>query len=225
VFLAIFPPPALAQAICGALTEERAKLPPARWVEAANLHLTLHFFGERSAQRVAEIVQALGPPLATIPSFDLRIGAIGSFPRRKPRVVWLGVEHCAELELVTQDQPAGSLPPARTATAGPTPVPTCEPTVAPLAALRQALDLTLPAIHEEIDSRPLRAHLTLARCKAPWSGIHLEQVGRALAAPGQSRFSVLTVDLVASKLSRRGSAYEVLHRFPLSTATTPTPPA
>jgi 2'-5' RNA ligase len=61
------------------------------WVEARNLHLTLHFLGEIDEARVPSLRSALAPGLELAPP-RIGLGGWGVFPPRGPaRVVWLGV--------------------------------------------------------------------------------------------------------------------------------------
>jgi 2'-5' RNA ligase len=73
---------------------ERGRHGPARgvsWVDARNLHLTLHFLGDVDQARLPALVDALAPAL----EFDApRVGLAGwgVFPPRGPvRVIWVGV--------------------------------------------------------------------------------------------------------------------------------------
>ena len=62
-----------------------------RWVDAHNLHLTLHFLGEVDQGRLPSLTQALAPALDLEPP---RIGLAGwgVFPPKAPaRVIWIGV--------------------------------------------------------------------------------------------------------------------------------------
>lgn len=69
------------------------ELPPARWVPAANLHLTLRFLGEVERPRLAELEQALAGRFAAHPPLTLRLRDGGCFPPRRPaRVAWVGLE-------------------------------------------------------------------------------------------------------------------------------------
>jgi 2'-5' RNA ligase len=66
-----------------------------KWVDAANLHVTLHFLGEIDDGCVPGLVEVLSPPLAA-PPFDLGLGQGGVFPPTgPPRVVWIGVSRGA----------------------------------------------------------------------------------------------------------------------------------
>ena len=62
-----------------------------RWVEPANLHITIWFLGEVREPQVEELVAALQKPLDVRP-FSLRIGGAGAFPPSGPlRALWLGL--------------------------------------------------------------------------------------------------------------------------------------
>jgi 2'-5' RNA ligase len=82
-----------AAAAADALRERIAASAPRavlKWVNAANLHLTLVFLGEVAPQRVGQLETVLSEPYAT-PSFTLRIGGAGIFPSSgPPRALWLG---------------------------------------------------------------------------------------------------------------------------------------
>jgi 2'-5' RNA ligase len=61
------------------------------WVEARNLHLTLHFLGEIDEVRLPSLRSVLAPGIDLAPP-RVRLGGWGVFPPRGPaRVVWLGV--------------------------------------------------------------------------------------------------------------------------------------
>jgi 2'-5' RNA ligase len=63
----------------------------ARWVEPANLHVTVWFIGEAQDERAAGIRRVLEPRFET-EAFDLRVNGCGAFPASgPPRVFWLGV--------------------------------------------------------------------------------------------------------------------------------------
>jgi RNA 2',3'-cyclic 3'-phosphodiesterase len=67
-----------------------------RWVEPANLHITLWFIGEVDDTRAAAVRSALEPAFATR-RFDLRLEGLGAFPPGgPPRVIWIGVRSGGE---------------------------------------------------------------------------------------------------------------------------------
>ena len=85
----------LADAIAKMAAELRVLLAgtPLRWVEVGNIHLTLKFLGEISADRLAPLKNVLNNSAEKVEAFDLRVSAIGIFPNeRRPRVIWIGVE-------------------------------------------------------------------------------------------------------------------------------------
>lgn len=100
LFIAIDLPVELKQA----LAKLRRDLPGARWVPAAQIHLTLAFLGEveeASAWRLnAELARIHLPP------FTLALTGLGCFPhRQRPRVLWVGLApeaHLTELAVAVQ---------------------------------------------------------------------------------------------------------------------------
>jgi 2'-5' RNA ligase len=62
-----------------------------RWVEAANLHITLWFIGEVDETRADALRSSMQPPFAT-PRFDVKLEGLGAFPPGgTPRVIWIGM--------------------------------------------------------------------------------------------------------------------------------------
>jgi len=75
----------------------RVEIPGARWVPAEQIHLTLAFLGEVEENCLG----ALSGELARIrlPSFRLSFSGTGCFPdRRRPRVLWIGLQPEARLQ-------------------------------------------------------------------------------------------------------------------------------
>lgn len=69
----------------------RSDIPGARWVPLEQLHLTLAFLGEVDEATMKRLRGELAAIQA--PGFDLRFGGTGCFPdRRRPRVIWVGLE-------------------------------------------------------------------------------------------------------------------------------------
>ena len=90
---------ALAEAIAGLsrATPNRA----VQWVKADNIHLTLKFLGDISANDVPKIAEALAASVNSVEPFQFTAAGLGCFPNlRKPRVVWAGVEEDGARKLI-----------------------------------------------------------------------------------------------------------------------------
>jgi 2'-5' RNA ligase len=62
-----------------------------RWVDSANLHITLWFLGEIQETRARQLMSVLESPFRT-KVFDVRLEGFGAFPERgTPHVFWIGV--------------------------------------------------------------------------------------------------------------------------------------
>jgi RNA 2',3'-cyclic 3'-phosphodiesterase len=63
-----------------------------KWVEKANLHLTLLFLGEVDNRDLMAVSRAVAESAVGHSAIDLSIEGTGCFPNmRRPRVVWIGV--------------------------------------------------------------------------------------------------------------------------------------
>lgn len=83
------------------LADARATEWPVRWVKDDLAHITLKFFGEVAPERLDVIAEAVQGAAQGGDPMSLRLQALGAFPTfRRPRVVWLGVEAPASLELL-----------------------------------------------------------------------------------------------------------------------------
>ena len=77
---------------------------PVRWVHDEGLHMTLKFFGEVAPERLDVIAEALHFAANGADALTLELGDLGAFPsRNRPRVLWVGVQAPAGLE-VLQDR-------------------------------------------------------------------------------------------------------------------------
>ncbi len=62
------------------------------WVVPANLHITLHFFGEISEAMVTRLQDIFQDTLTGFSPFFIQYSGLGAFPDLKhPRVLWIGV--------------------------------------------------------------------------------------------------------------------------------------
>jgi 2'-5' RNA ligase len=99
--------------------ERRGAARGVAWVDARNLHLTLHFLGEIDDAKWPALHDALAPPLS-VAAPRLALGLWGTFPPHGPsRVIWMGVTAGAEglaaahAELGARLQAVGLVPEAR----------------------------------------------------------------------------------------------------------------
>ena len=64
-----------------------------RWTDPRGTHLTLKFIGETDERRLPDMQRALAESAATHAPMGLALGGVGVFPnRRRPRVIWIGLE-------------------------------------------------------------------------------------------------------------------------------------
>ena len=74
-----------------------------RWVNPNGIHLTLKFLGNIHPAQVDEIAETAAREVENEPPLTLRPSGLGAFPsRRKPRVIWVGME--GEVQRLTRIQ-------------------------------------------------------------------------------------------------------------------------
>ncbi len=97
LFIAV-PLPDQVRAALGQLQERLAEAQAdIKWVEPANLHLTLKFLGETPEGQVPAITEALTVTARSVARVELGLGALGAFPSMaSPRVVWVGLHEGAQ---------------------------------------------------------------------------------------------------------------------------------
>lgn len=60
------------------------------WIRAENLHLTLKFLGEVSADAMTRLEKGLSVAASGCDPFEMRLQGTGVFPdRKRPRIVWI----------------------------------------------------------------------------------------------------------------------------------------
>lgn len=74
----------------------RAPLGGAKWIEAANMHITLRFVGDIDGRTADEFAELLAD--VRFRPFTLSIQGVGAFGGRDPRVLWAGVDAEPELD-------------------------------------------------------------------------------------------------------------------------------
>lgn len=100
LFVALEIPEPVRREVSRRMAGLRERLPKARWVDPAAIHLTLVFLGEvADAKDVDRLAAALRAAFAPFPPMTLRLSEAGTFPPGRPaRVAWLGVDAPDELE-------------------------------------------------------------------------------------------------------------------------------
>jgi len=98
LFVALRLPAAVREPLAAKAARLRAQLPPARWVPAANLHLTLQFLGQIEPNLLPGLGDLLAGCFCHQRSFRLELSQGGCFPPRRPaRVAWVGFASCPRL--------------------------------------------------------------------------------------------------------------------------------
>ena len=66
---------------------------PVKWVEPANIHLTLKFLGDTDSEKTGEIAATITEATKGISPFILEVKGLGVFPNpRKAQIAWAGLE-------------------------------------------------------------------------------------------------------------------------------------
>ena len=95
LFVAIEVPEAVKQELENVQADCRRRLADSSvtWTRPENLHLTLRFFGNIETARTTELLTCLHRSCQTFGPLSLSCRRIGFFPpRKRPRVLWAGVE-------------------------------------------------------------------------------------------------------------------------------------
>lgn len=91
-------------ALSAAAAPLRAQAPGLAWTAGHKMHLTLRFLGEQPEASAGRIPSALDDVARAHAPFPMRLRHVGAFPNfRRARVVWMGVEPDARLELLHHD--------------------------------------------------------------------------------------------------------------------------
>ena len=96
---------AIADDIRARLKQAQATMAPAapgvKWVETANIHLTLRFLGDVTDETALAVEDAMRHAAAGIAPFEMHLCGVGAFPTpQRANVVWAGVEKAEPLVLL-----------------------------------------------------------------------------------------------------------------------------
>ncbi|MFH1015728.1 MAG: RNA 2',3'-cyclic phosphodiesterase [Chloroflexota bacterium] len=185
-FIAIELPDELKAALTRLQAQLKASDPPSvKWVDAYGIHLTLKFLGNVTFKQIEEITRAMAKAAAGISPFRLEVKDLGVFPG-PTRVRVVWVGLGGEIDRLTQLQEK------------------IEADVAPLGFLPEG--------------RPFTPHLTLARVREQATPQERESLGQLITntkATIDYAFTVDSVNLIRSILSREGALYSRLATVPL----------
>ncbi len=188
-----------------ALLDRAAALPSdVKWVEPANLHVTVKFLGNVQASALAGIAQVLAAAARESQPFGIRLEGLGTFPPRgTPRVVWVGLKG-----------EGGRAAVGRTA------APAVRPGDAPaaLVSLAGAVDAGLGALGYAREDRPFAAHITLGRVRSPRGQSELKAFIEKEGALEAGAQWVTELALMRSDLRPAGPVYTKLAGFALGPA-------
>jgi len=93
LFAALSLPESVRERVAAAIAHLQARGYRAKWVDPADSHLTVRFFGSVATDAVPNLVAALQASVRGVQPFLLRVAGAGVFPHpERPRVLWLGVD-------------------------------------------------------------------------------------------------------------------------------------
>jgi 2'-5' RNA ligase len=191
IFIALDIDQAVRERIEKFLEGVREFAPEARWARPESLHITLKFCGEKPPDAIDQIKSSLAKVQGRAMALTFR--GYGFFPTpESARVFWVGIDSGPELP-----------------------------------KLAASMDEVLLAMRIPKEEHGFNPHLTLARAAKPGAprrqararvNVKFDRLREKLAAMPQPEFGTMTAReffLYESKLSRGGSEYAKLERFPL----------
>ena len=90
----------LPDAIRSELRSLHSPIDGARWVEPADMHLTLRFFGDTGGHTARELIASLAEIEHDV--FPLRVIGAGAFGGNDPHTVWAGIEPSPQLDALAR---------------------------------------------------------------------------------------------------------------------------
>jgi 2'-5' RNA ligase len=111
-FLAFELPKEIEEIVAQTSLEMRGYGLDVRWVRPANIHLTIVFMGDVDPGQLSPIEAALEPVCRAQRPFQMALKGTGVFPnRRRPNVIWIGLEGDVEAMSQFRDALQGQLAP------------------------------------------------------------------------------------------------------------------
>jgi RNA 2',3'-cyclic 3'-phosphodiesterase len=95
LFIAVQVPSDQIQKISDISDYFQSQVPPnsMKWVNPANLHITVKFLGETPKEKIEQLQTILLQSVKSLSPFELSIEGLGMYPhKRQPRTIWLSVQ-------------------------------------------------------------------------------------------------------------------------------------
>jgi 2'-5' RNA ligase len=97
LFIAVFPPPEVQNAVYAIAESLRRPGDGVSWVKPDNLHYTLRFLGELGEDGARRAVEAAREAAGPRQAFEASMGALGAFPNsRRASVLWISLSDGSE---------------------------------------------------------------------------------------------------------------------------------
>jgi RNA 2',3'-cyclic 3'-phosphodiesterase len=155
------------------------------WVQPANIHLTIKFFGDMHEQVIGPLLGAIEQTVGSQPSVIVPLERLGAFPRpHSPRVLWVGPSENWERGIEGKR----------------------------VAELHGAIEQACEGLGFLREGKPFSPHLTLARIKASERhvGVALAKSGVLDRPLPLGSLALESVVLMKSELRPTGSIYTKL---------------
>ena len=156
------------------------KQPSVKWADPYGIHLTLKFLGDIAAAKISDITSAIEEASREIAPFSLEVKGLGVFPNFK-RVRVVWVGVGGDISR--------------------------------LKLLQQRIESNLVPLGFARESRPFTPHLTLARAREKIAPAEQQHFGQLIAGAGfeaAHQFTVGSINLMRSQLTREGAIYRQL---------------
>ncbi|UCG55362.1 MAG: RNA 2',3'-cyclic phosphodiesterase [Dehalococcoidia bacterium] len=163
--------------------------PGIKWVNPDGIHLTLKFLGNIRENDISGITEVMIEATAQIPTFFLEPTTLGAFPDLK-RIQVIWIGLGGEIDK--------------------------------LKHLQHVIENSLTKLGFKGDQRPFKPHLTLARLGKEVSLVERQRLGELITSNTlemSGKIIVKSVNLIKSKLTRKGALYSRISSVGLLTET------
>ena len=101
LFIAVEIPEKIKEKIAELKKKLKAEGLAGRWVDVANIHLTIVFLGEINEEEIPSIIRLIES--SKMPAFNVECENLGGFPSfTRPHTLWIGIAKLAKLKILHQ---------------------------------------------------------------------------------------------------------------------------